>query len=429
MPSDTANANQAPSIFISYASADREAARLLSQTLVRAGLDAWLDEEELAGGEAWDAKIRRQIRTCTYFMPVISATTEARREGYFRREWRLAVERTLDLADDVTFLVPVVIDDTPEQGSRVPEKFTMVQWLRCPGGRETPALIAAAHRLANDNDSPANAPTRNSPPPLRTSSPPPQTPAKYRGPHPFPEFPAFPAAGRRARFIYDLVVWSGRTIRALWDRLPRWLRVLAMVMIVFKLIGVFTPSKPKKQSVDLDDNDFAESAANVKRVLSNLNPTAENESDRKILEAAGVALESLQSGRPLAMIMFGASDSAVQKDAARAFAALHSQLSGGGHTKQIAVGISPLPLDATDEAVIERSGSLKCHWLLTGVVKPADDGKFSLEVKLYDAVEKKLVWQNTTIAVPAVIDKIVVPLAGEIRQRVSFEGRKSSQDS
>ena len=24
-------------------------------------------------------------------MPVISATTEARREGYFRREWRLAV--------------------------------------------------------------------------------------------------------------------------------------------------------------------------------------------------------------------------------------------------------------------------------------------------------------------------------------------------
>ena len=83
-----------PSVFISYASADRAAARLLRDCLAEAGLEVWLDEEELAGGEAWDAKIRNQIRTCTYFMPVISATTEVRREGYFRREWRLAVERT-----------------------------------------------------------------------------------------------------------------------------------------------------------------------------------------------------------------------------------------------------------------------------------------------------------------------------------------------
>lgn len=424
MPSDPANDQPAPSIFISYASADREAARLLSQTLVRAGLDAWLDEEELAGGEAWDAKIRKQIRTCTYFMPVISATTEARREGYFRREWRLAVERTLDLADDVTFLVPVVIDDTPEQGSRVPEKFTAVQWLRCPGGRETPTLVAAAHRLAKDDGSPEKAPVRNSPPPVRTPKPE-KSLWSRRAPHPFPEFPAFPAAGHRARFFYDLIVWSGRMIRALWDRLPRWLRVVAMVMIVFKLVGWFTPPDREKKTADLEDNDFAESAANVKRVLSNLNPTTENESDRKILQAAGVALESLQSGRPLAMIMFSASDVSVQSAATRAFAALHSQLSVGGHTKQIAVGISPLPLDATDEAVIERSGSLKCHWLITGVAKPADEGKFSLEVKLYDAVEKKLVWANTTTAVPAVVDKIVVPLAEEIRHHVSFETQKN----
>ena len=45
-------------------------------------------------------------------MPVISAQTEARREGYFRREWRLAVDRSHDMADDVMFLLPVVIDGT-----------------------------------------------------------------------------------------------------------------------------------------------------------------------------------------------------------------------------------------------------------------------------------------------------------------------------
>lgn len=56
-------------------------------------------------------------------MPVICAHTEARHEGYFRREWRLAVERTLAMADDHVFLLPVVIDETPEAGARVPARF------------------------------------------------------------------------------------------------------------------------------------------------------------------------------------------------------------------------------------------------------------------------------------------------------------------
>src|SRR6478609_2521330 len=136
-----------PTVFVSYASSDRVAARALRDCLAEAGLEVWFDEEELGGGEAWDAKIRNQIRTCTYFMPIISATTEVRREGYFRREWRLAVERTLDLADDVLFLVPVVIDDTSELMARVPEKFTMVQWLRCPGGEENEGLVELGSRL------------------------------------------------------------------------------------------------------------------------------------------------------------------------------------------------------------------------------------------------------------------------------------------
>jgi len=136
-----------PSIFISYASEDRAAARILRDVLSAAGLEVWYDENELGGGDAWDQKIRRQIRDCEYFMPVISAATEARKEGYFRREWRLAAERTLDMADDVMFLLPVVIDDTSEAGARVPDKFLTVQWLRLPGGQSTPALEALCRRL------------------------------------------------------------------------------------------------------------------------------------------------------------------------------------------------------------------------------------------------------------------------------------------
>src|SRR3954462_5983613 len=103
-----------PSVFISYASDDRAAARKMRDTLASAGLEVWYDENELGGGDAWDQKIRKQIRDCDYFMPVISAVTERRKEGYFRREGRLACERTLDMADDVLFLLPVSIDETSE---------------------------------------------------------------------------------------------------------------------------------------------------------------------------------------------------------------------------------------------------------------------------------------------------------------------------
>src|SRR5580693_3594198 len=141
------NATAAPTVFLSYASSDREAARVLRDALPNFGLEVWYDESELGGGDVWDQKIRKQIRECDYFMPIISAQTEARHEGYFRREWRLAVERTLDMADDHAFLLPVVIDDTSQSGARVPEKFLSIQWARVPGGQPNPALEALCRRI------------------------------------------------------------------------------------------------------------------------------------------------------------------------------------------------------------------------------------------------------------------------------------------
>ena len=58
-----------------------------------AGVEVWFDQCELVGGDVWDAKIRKQIAECALFVPVISASTQARLEGYFRIEWDLAAER------------------------------------------------------------------------------------------------------------------------------------------------------------------------------------------------------------------------------------------------------------------------------------------------------------------------------------------------
>jgi hypothetical protein len=124
-------------VFISYASQDAEAAARIFEALRTAGVEVWFDKSELRGGDAWDAQIKKQIHHCALFIPVISARTNARTEGYFRREWKLAKQRLMDLAEDAHFLVPVVIDDTREDHARVPEEFLDSHWTRLPNG-ETP---------------------------------------------------------------------------------------------------------------------------------------------------------------------------------------------------------------------------------------------------------------------------------------------------
>lgn len=134
-------------VFLSYASEDAEAARRIADALRGFGIEVWFDQNELRGGDQWDAKIRGQIKACGIFMAVISKTTEARDEAYFRREWKLAEDRTHDMAPGKAFIVPVVIDDTPEHGAAVPDSFTKAHWTRLPGGVPSTAFIDQVKRL------------------------------------------------------------------------------------------------------------------------------------------------------------------------------------------------------------------------------------------------------------------------------------------
>jgi TolB-like protein/Flp pilus assembly protein TadD len=138
---------RAGAVFLSYASRDVGAAARICEALRAVGVEVWFDQSELRGGDAWDRQIRRQIHDCRLFIAVVSEQTESRDEGYFRREWKLAVERTGDLAADVPFLLPVVIDGTSEVTARVPDEFLRVQWTRLPTGKTTPAFVERVSRL------------------------------------------------------------------------------------------------------------------------------------------------------------------------------------------------------------------------------------------------------------------------------------------
>jgi hypothetical protein len=137
----------ADAVFISYASQDAAAAQRIAEALRAAGIDVWFDQSELRGGDAWDASIRRQIKNCALFIPLISKNTHTRGEGYFRLEWKLAVDRSHLMASDLPFLLPVVIDDTPDQEERVPDRFLEVQWTRLLHGASTNAFVDHVRRL------------------------------------------------------------------------------------------------------------------------------------------------------------------------------------------------------------------------------------------------------------------------------------------
>jgi TolB-like protein/Tfp pilus assembly protein PilF len=128
-------------VFLSYAREDTDTARRIADALRGFGVEVWFDQNELRGGDSWDAKIRQQIRTCALFIPMISATTQARGEGYFRREWKIAVDRSHDMHEGVPFIMPVVVDDTTESAALVPDAFMRVQWTRLAGGRPTSQFV------------------------------------------------------------------------------------------------------------------------------------------------------------------------------------------------------------------------------------------------------------------------------------------------
>jgi hypothetical protein len=129
-------------VFISYAREDLPAVQQLKAGLDAAGITTWFDIDRLEAGDDYDRKIRNNISRCSYFIPVVSANTQRRLEGYFRREWSYAMDRARNMADGALFILPVSIDATNAAEALVPDKFKALHFTELPGG-QVPAEFAA----------------------------------------------------------------------------------------------------------------------------------------------------------------------------------------------------------------------------------------------------------------------------------------------
>jgi hypothetical protein len=393
-----------PSVFLSYASEDREAARLLRDALPDYGLDVWYDESELGGGEAWDQKIRRQIRECDYFMPLVSAQTERRHEGYFRREWRLAVERTLDMADDHPFLLPIVIDDTDQSVARVPEKFLAVQWLKVPGGQPSRALESLCRRIAagnvSDRESTAKSPVGK----MKTKGAAPQRPN--------PEFPR-EEPGQRIRFWVEAAGWAFRSAWVRFNRLPRWIRLAVYLWAGIALLSRcdsprhrdsadVTPAQIEKLKAISQKYQSASDKNGILKLGTDIAKEFASDSDETAAEAG-----------PLLAIPFTApaGDAAAAKLADSSFAMAYGRISISHHGQ---VQLTKEPLSSRElGAALERGRANHATYVLYGTVD-AVDGADVLTLKIATVADATVKWSKSYAAGNADAAKIAADVDANI---------------
>jgi hypothetical protein len=132
---------QPGSVFISYASEDREVAQSICAALEHAGVDAWFDRDEISGGEAFENKILNAIERSSLFVPIISRHVLAAGRRFFRREWRAAEEALQMAGPNDSYLIPVLTDETRIENDQIPRAFRKVHYYDLPGGRVTPDFL------------------------------------------------------------------------------------------------------------------------------------------------------------------------------------------------------------------------------------------------------------------------------------------------
>jgi TolB-like protein len=409
MPSggETDSHRPLPSVFLSYASQDCEAARLIRDALPAFGLEVWHDESDLGGGELWDQKIRKQIRECDYFMPLVSAQTEARHEGYFRREWRLAVERTLDMADDHPFLLPIVIDGTDQAAARVPEKFLTVQWLRVPGGRPTPALEALCRRIVSGDAAEPQAARAARKATARTGRSGAAALTLV-----YPEFPR-EEPGQRMRFGAQAAGWVIRSAWIFFKRLPRWIRIIAVAWLCIVVLS--RGGSPRHhESADL-------SPASVRKLKtiadqyqgSSIKADVPKLGMRIAREISGDSGLSVTRPSPLLAIPFTApaGDAAAEKLADSTFARVYGRIAVSHHGQ---VGLPKEPLTSGDlAAALERGRAAHSSYVLRGTVEPQAAAQ-ALTVMIASVEDGSVVWSKSYPAAGADPMKIAAEVDSKV---------------
>jgi TolB-like protein len=323
------------------------------------------------------------------------------------------------MADDHTFLLPVVIDDTTQARARVPDKFLAVQWTRVPGGEASAALELVCRRLVSGDDVPADVPR---PPRERAARAMPQ-PSERR----YPEFPR-EEPGQRARFWAHVVGWLLQSAWISFRRLPRWIRWIVWIWLAVALLSrgcsmgrnwdrdesppatpPAAPKAPAGDTISPADARKLKDIADSYRGSSNTSDVAKLGIEIAQSFASEVGKEVAAAQAPLLAIPFGApsGDAAAAKLADSTFAQVYGRIAISRHGH---VGLVNEPLASPDTAAAVAQGRAReAKYVLYGAVDGQPPAQ-SLTVKLLSVKDGSVLWSETypaTGADPAAIAALV----------------------
>ncbi len=126
-----------PSVCISFEPRDEAAAQRVASALREAGIAVVLGSE--AGVAA--------VEDCDLFLPIVSDNTQTQSAGRFRAEWQRAASRAEAMADNATFLLPVVVDNTANREAKVPAVFRGRPWMHFDVWGPTAALVSRVEAM------------------------------------------------------------------------------------------------------------------------------------------------------------------------------------------------------------------------------------------------------------------------------------------
>ena len=103
---------QQVNVFLIYAHNDKETVRKLHQRMVRDGINAWLDAQNLQPGQDWQQEIRRAILKSDRVLVCLTRGFN-KQPGYRHEELKIALEKARLLDDGSIFIIPVRLERCP----------------------------------------------------------------------------------------------------------------------------------------------------------------------------------------------------------------------------------------------------------------------------------------------------------------------------
>ncbi|MFC1463972.1 MAG: TIR domain-containing protein [Candidatus Brachytrichaceae bacterium NZ_4S206] len=103
-------------VFLCHSSEDKPAVRTLYAKLRDAGVQPWLDEEDLLPGQKWKVEIPKAIRASDVILVCLSQRS-VKKDGYIKREIEFALDIADKLPEDAIFIIPLRLEacDFPDR--------------------------------------------------------------------------------------------------------------------------------------------------------------------------------------------------------------------------------------------------------------------------------------------------------------------------